>query len=95
MLRSPESIQKQLSDAVSTIGSHDFPWKWPGLIDQMIAKFASGDFHIINGVLQTAHSLFKKYRHEFKSQPLWEEIKFVLERFASPLTDLFNVSHLF
>ena len=51
-----------------------------------------GDFHVINGVLQTAHSLFKKYRHQFKSQTLWEEIKFVLDNFAKPLTDLFNVS---
>ncbi|KAK6622529.1 hypothetical protein RUM44_002341 [Polyplax serrata] len=92
MLKSPELVQKQLSDAVSTIGSYDFPWKWPGLIDQMIEKFSSGDFHIINGVLQTAHSLFKKYRHQFKSQTLWEEIKFVLDKFAKPLTDLLNAT---
>lgn len=42
MLKSPEAVQKQLSDAVSTIGSYDFPSKWPGLIDQMIEKFSSG-----------------------------------------------------
>ncbi len=24
-------------------------------------KFSSGDFHIINGVLKTAHSLFKRF----------------------------------
>ena len=33
-----------------------------------------------------------RYRHEFKSQELWTEIKFVLERFAEPLTNLFEVS---
>ena len=32
-----------------------------------------------------------RYRHEFKSQELWEEIKFVLENFASELTELFKV----
>ncbi|XP_024946747.1 exportin-2 isoform X2 [Cephus cinctus] len=89
MLHSPDSIQKQLSDAVSIIGRHDFPDKWPELIDQMVEKFNTGDFHIINGVLHTAHSLFKRYRYEFKSQSLWTEIKFVLEQFAKPLTDLF------
>ncbi|XP_015114350.1 exportin-2 [Diachasma alloeum] len=89
MLHSPDSIQKQLSDAVSIIGRHDFPNKWPDLIDQMVDKFNTGDFHIINGVLHTAHSLFKRYRYEFKSQTLWEEIKFVLDKFAKPLTDLF------
>ncbi|KAG7209545.1 hypothetical protein KM043_015625 [Ampulex compressa] len=89
MLHAPDSIQKQLSDAVSIIGKHDFPNKWPELIDQMVEKFNTGDFHIINGVLHTAHSLFKRYRYEFKSQSLWTEIKFVLDQFAKPLTDLF------
>lgn len=91
MLHSPDSIQKQLSDAVSIIGKHDFPTKWPDLIDQMVEKFNTGDFHVINGVLHTAHSLFKRYRYEFKSQTLWTEIKFVLDKFAKPLTDLFLV----
>lgn len=88
MLRSPTALQKQLSDAVSIIGKHDFPKKWPQLIDEMVEKFATGDFNMINGVLQTAHSLFKRYRYEFKSQSLWEEIKLVLDRMAKPLTDL-------
>lgn len=88
MLKSSPSIQKQLSDAVSIIGKYDFPDKWPQLIDEMVEKFQSGDFHIINGVLRTAHSIFKRYRYECKSQKLWEEIKLVLDKFAKPLTDL-------
>ncbi|GLV36439.1 Chromosome segregation 1 [Carabus blaptoides fortunei] len=88
MLSSPESLQKQLSDAISIIGKSDFPRKWPELISQMVEKFSTGDFHIINGVLRTAHSLFKKYRYEFKSNELWTEIKLVLEKLAQPLTDL-------
>ncbi|CAN7996022.1 unnamed protein product [Ixodes hexagonus] len=89
MLRSPEQIQKQLSDAVSIIGREDFPARWPNLLREMINHFQSGDFHVINGVLRTAHSLFKRYRYEFKSQELWTEIKHVLDNFAKPLTDLF------
>ncbi|XP_050506211.1 exportin-2 [Diabrotica virgifera virgifera] len=89
MLSSPESIQKQLSDAISIIGKTDFPLKWPELISQMVEKFSTGDFNVINGVLRTGHSLFKKYRYEFKSQELWIEIKYVLEKLAQPLTDLF------
>ncbi|GFT75368.1 exportin-2 [Nephila pilipes] len=89
MLRSPEQVQRQLSDAVSIIGREDFPDKWPNLIQEMISHFQSGDFHAINGVLHTAHSLFKRYRYEFKSQTLWSEIKFVLDNFAKPFTDLF------
>uniref|UniRef100_A0A023GFX0 Exportin-2 n=1 Tax=Amblyomma triste TaxID=251400 RepID=A0A023GFX0_AMBTT len=89
MLRSPEQLQKQLSDAVSIIGREDFPARWPNLLPEMIGHFQSGEFHIINGVLRTAHSLFKRYRYEFKSQELWTEIKHVLDNFAKPLTDLF------
>lgn len=42
MLSSPESLQKQLSDAISIIGKSDFPRKWPELISQMVEKFSTG-----------------------------------------------------
>uniref|UniRef100_A0A069DXB6 Exportin-2 n=1 Tax=Panstrongylus megistus TaxID=65343 RepID=A0A069DXB6_9HEMI len=93
MLVAPALIQKQLSDAVSIIGKSDFPSKWPGLMQNMVEKFSTGDFHIINGILHTAHSIFKRYRYEFKAQALWEEIKFVLDTFAKPLTDLLVATH--
>ncbi|XP_052087731.1 exportin-2-like isoform X2 [Mytilus californianus] len=92
MLKSPDQIQKQLSDAISIIGREDFPDKWPDLLQEMVTKFQTGDFHVINGILITAHSLFKRYRHEFKSQQLWAEIKFVLDNFAQPFTELFNAT---
>ncbi|BFY99292.1 hypothetical protein BsWGS_02332 [Bradybaena similaris] len=92
MLKSPEQVQKQLSDAISIIGREDFPKKWPGLLTEMISKFETGDFNVINGILRTAHSIFKRYRHEFKSQELWEEIKFVLDHFAASLTELFKAT---
>ena len=88
MLKAPEGIQKQLSDAITIIGREDFPNKWSGLIGEMVEKFKSGDFHAINGVLRTAHSLTKRYRYEFKSQELWSEIKIVLESFATPFSEL-------
>lgn len=55
----------QLSDAISIIGREDFPQKWPDLLTEMVTRFQSGDFHIINGVLRTAHSLFKRYVWNF------------------------------
>jgi len=89
MLKAPQMVQRQLGDAVSIIGKEDFPAQWPNLITEMVEKFGTGDFHIINGVLHTAHSIFKRYRYESKSQELWQEIKLVLDSFAKPLTDLF------
>lgn len=89
MLSMPEQVQNQLSDAISIIGREDFPEKWPDLIREMVNQLSSNDFGLVNGILRTAHSLFKRYRHEFKSQQLWTEIKFVLDHFAAHFTQLF------
>ncbi|KAG9510537.1 Exportin-2, partial [Fragariocoptes setiger] len=93
MIESPDQIQRQLSDAITLIGQHDFPDKWPSLVGELVQYLkVSGarDFNTINGVLQTAHSIFRRYRHEFQSDRLWSEIKYVLDNFAQPFTDLFK-----
>ncbi|KAK2727938.1 exportin-2-like [Artemia franciscana] len=89
MLKSPKKIQRQLSDAIAEIGKSDFPEKWPTLIKDMTDKFATGDFNIINGVLQTANTLFARYRFENRSHKLWMEIRYVMANFAHPFTELF------
>lgn len=89
MLRSPEAVQRQLSEAIHIIGKTDFPHNWLDLIPYMAEKFKSGDFNIINGVLQTSYSVMRRYEYEQKSDNLWREIKYVLEEFAMPLTNLF------
>eukprot|EP00051_Salpingoeca_urceolata_P014441 m.183859 g.183859 ORF g.183859 m.183859 type:complete len:978 (+) comp18088_c0_seq1:151-3084(+) len=92
MLRLPESMQKQLSETIAIIGKSDFPDKWPNLLPDMVAHFATGDFNIINGVLRTAHPLFRRYRYEGASNELWSEIKLVLTQFAEPLTMLLKAT---
>lgn len=93
MLKSENQMQKQLSEAVSIIGQSDFPVKWSNLTESMVAKIKEActqlNFVQINGILQTAEILFKRYDYEAKSQGLWEEIKFVLDTFAKPFTELF------
>lgn len=42
MLKSPESIQRQLTDAVSVIGREDFPKLWPDLLKELTEKFQCG-----------------------------------------------------
>ena len=43
------------------------------------------------GVLRTAHSIFKRWRHQFRSNDLFREIKFVLEQFSAPYLEFFKV----
>ena len=93
MVRLPDSLQKQFSEAISEMGKIDFPQQqWPELLPKMVGQFASGDFNIINGVLRSAHPLFKRYRFEQRSDTLWAEIKYVLDQLAVPLTQLFTAT---
>ncbi|RHZ79547.1 hypothetical protein Glove_144g27 [Diversispora epigaea] len=80
----PSNIQLQLSEAVTTIANIDFPKNWQNLIQQLTNKFDPEDYVRNNGVLQTAHSIFKRWRHEFRSDELYVEINFVLEHFCTP-----------
>ncbi|KAH9244665.1 hypothetical protein BASA81_017925 [Batrachochytrium salamandrivorans] len=43
------------------------------------------------GVLQTAHSIFKRWRHHFRSDALYSEIKFSINQFASPYFEFFKL----
>lgn len=54
----------------------------------------TGDFNVINGVLQTSYSVMRRYEFEHKSEELWREILFVLNNFAQPLTNLLVVCRL-
>lgn len=92
MVHQPEKVQNQLSEAIAIIGKYDFPHAWDTLIPHMVVQFQSGDFHVINGVLRTAHPLFKKYRYEFRTDELFLEIIHVLNHLAKPLTDLLQAT---
>ncbi len=90
MLTSPEQIQRQLSDAISLISREDFPDKWPQLLAGMVARLRQrpatvDDFRVTNGVLRTAHSIFKRYRHEFQVQ---------LSDVSIQMASFFNCVHL-
>ena len=93
MLESPAHIQRQLSESITIIGQSDFPDKWPNLIVELKTFLKAGlsqNYHSIQGVLQTAHSIFRRYRYELQSDRLWREIKIVIDSFAQPFTDRFK-----
>lgn len=47
------------------------------------------------GVLQVAHSIFKRWRPLFQSNELYKEINHVLEKFGTPFLSLFEVRSVF
>ncbi|KAI5479889.1 importin-alpha export receptor [Pseudohyphozyma bogoriensis] len=89
-LSSEPALQVQIGEAISIMAAADFPDNWEGLVDQLVTPLSPTDFVINNAVLQTAHSIFRRWRSEFRSDALFLEIKFVLDRFCAPYLSLFQ-----
>ncbi|ORX62315.1 importin-alpha re-exporter [Hesseltinella vesiculosa] len=92
MITVPERMQLQISDALSIIASEDFPDRWQTLLPELVSRFSDTDYKTNNGILQTAHSIFKKWRSQFKCDELFSEIKYVLDIFCPKYLELFGVT---
>ncbi|KAJ3354073.1 Exportin-2 [Entophlyctis luteolus] len=92
MISAHHQIQLQLSEAVTMIADNDFPDQWSELIPLLVSKLDANNFDINAGVLQTAHSIFKRWRHQVASNALFSEIKLVLEQFAAPFLAFFQAT---
>ncbi|KAG5519281.1 hypothetical protein PMAC_001906 [Pneumocystis sp. 'macacae'] len=90
MISIPSILQLQLGESISIIAERDFPTSWNTLIDDLISHLSSTDMVVNMGILQTAHSIFKRWRSQFRSDALYSEILYVLERFCVPYMNLFQ-----
>ncbi|KAJ1727045.1 importin-alpha export receptor [Coemansia biformis] len=89
MISAPKKLQLQLGEAVSIIAENDFPEKWPELISTLVGKLSATDYHVNNGILQTAHTVFKGWRSAFRSDALYLKINQVLAEFTEPYMQVF------
>jgi exportin-2 (importin alpha re-exporter) len=88
MLTSPPNIQSQLGEAVSTIADSDFWERWPTLMSDLANRLMPDNPDINSGVLQVGHSIFKRWRPLFRSDPLFLEINHVLEQFGAAFLNI-------
>lgn len=88
MIALPSQLQVQVGEAISIIADSDFPQKWPGLVEELVANLSGDDFVSNKGILLVAHSIFKRWRPLFRSDELFLEIKLVLSQFAEPFIAL-------
>ncbi|VDD74313.1 unnamed protein product [Mesocestoides corti] len=90
MLTSTGAGQHILSEAIGLIGREDFPERWPNLLPDIIQQMTQlgTKMDSVQGLLYTAHSIFKRYRHEMRSDKLFTEMNLVIDQFAGPLTTL-------
>lgn len=63
MLNTPTPVRSQLSEALTIIGQHDFPAKWLSLLPELLERL-TGDLVTVEGILETANSIFKRYRYQ-------------------------------
>jgi len=76
MLNSPPKVRVQLSEALAIISGHDFPFKWPTLLPQLLEKLTTTDEATLNGVLNTADSIYLRYRGEYMTATLSNELEY-------------------
>ncbi|KAF5323094.1 hypothetical protein D9611_009310 [Ephemerocybe angulata] len=85
-----KAIRAQIAESVALIAELDFPEKWNDLLDQLVSSFSLTDYNVNVGVLETAHSIFKHWRAQVRSDKLFTEINIVLEKFVTPFLALFK-----
>ncbi|TKA76115.1 hypothetical protein B0A49_03516 [Cryomyces minteri] len=88
MIAVPPTIQSQLGEAISVIADSDFWERWDTLVDDLVSRLTSDNFAVNNGVLQVAHSIFRRWRPLFRSDALFTEINHVLSKFSAPFLQL-------
>ncbi|KAL9608180.1 MAG: hypothetical protein Q9167_006970 [Letrouitia subvulpina] len=84
MISVPANIQYQLGDAIGVIADSDFWERWDTLVDDLVSRLTPDNPRINNGVLQVAHSIFKRWRPLYRSDELFTEINHVLGKFGGP-----------
>jgi exportin-2 (importin alpha re-exporter) len=57
---------------------------------QLVSSLSLTDYNVNVGVLETAHSIFKQWRAQVRSDKLFTEINLVLEKFVTPFLQLFK-----
>ena len=90
MVAVPPSIQSQLGDAIGVIADSDFWEQWDTLVDDLVSRLTEDNTTVNNGVLQVAHSIFKRWRPLYRSDTLFTEINHVLAKFGTPFLLLFQ-----
>ena len=88
----PPKIQAQCSESIALIAKTDYPKKWTNLLPELVSKFNSPSLDVVNGVLQTADSLFKSFRYVERSDELYAVIIYSLKEIQAPLLTLFKTT---
>ncbi len=91
MISTPANIQTQLGEAISIIADSDFWTRWESLTEDLVKRLSKTDYKVNNGVLEVAHSIFRRWRPLYRSDDLYTEINHVLGHFGEPFVRLLYI----
>lgn len=93
MLQAPKPIQVQLAAGVEEISLADYPAEWPSLLPEMVQHLkTSKDMAVLKGTMETAHTVFLKFRAQGRSLELLKEIKYTVQGFQDTHLEVFKAA---
>jgi exportin-2 (importin alpha re-exporter) len=88
------SVMAQLAEALRIISTYDFPDNWRELLPDLVARLAqamqNNNWAVYNGVLETANSIFKRFRYVGKSDALFTQLLYIFKIFCAPMLQHFS-----
>ncbi|EER06797.1 Exportin-2, putative [Perkinsus marinus ATCC 50983] len=84
MLSVPAPLMAQLRESIKIISDLDFPAGWPTLLPTLVQRLtSSGDLNdgVQFGALETAATVFDKYRYLVRSNEVLRELQYILKEF--------------
>lgn len=84
-----KAISAQVLEGLVAVGKIDFLAQWPQLLQSIllvVQQWAARPAEAVISTLTLCAKLVKKYRTEFRSDPLWLEIKEVVQTLYDPLS---------
>lgn len=82
MLQAPKPVQVQLAAGLEEISISDYPAEWQSLLPEMVQHLkTSQDMSVLRGTMETAHTVFLKFRSQGRSDQLLREIKYTVQGF--------------
>jgi len=93
MLQAPKAMQVQLAAGLEEISVSDYPAEWPSLLPEIVQHLkTSQDLAVLKGTMETAHSVFLKFRAQGRSEELLKEIKYTVEGFQETHLAVFKAT---
>lgn len=93
MLQAPKQVQVQLAAGLEEISISDYPAEWQSLLPEIVQHLkTSQDMNVLKGTMETAHTVFLKFRSQARSVDLLKEVKYTVTGFQETHLEVFKAA---